>query len=113
MRLLITTAFLLFSSLSYGQSSVSQHLTLGNPSRAGTAPNNYLMVKKQYALSYNKDKARPNWVSWRLAKEWLGDTPRQDDFRADPSLPDDFPHAIKAWYAKSGYDCGHLCPSDD
>ena len=27
---------------------------------------NYLMVKPQYTLSYNRSKATPNWTAWRL-----------------------------------------------
>ena len=42
-------------------------LTMGNPSGAVTdatsSPNNYLMIKTQYTLSYSRDKGKPNWVS--------------------------------------------------
>ncbi len=34
-------------------------LALGNPSNAGTDPNNYLLEKPQYTLSYNCSAARP------------------------------------------------------
>ena len=66
------------------------HLTMGNPSGAVTNtsfPTNYLMEKAQYAMSYHRDNGTPNWVSWHLASSWLGSTPRQDDFRADTTLP--------------------------
>jgi endonuclease G len=45
----------------------SEHLTMGNPSNAVTdvlQPNNYLMEKPQYSLSYSRDNGGPNWVSW-------------------------------------------------
>ena len=40
-----------------------QQLALGNPSGATadpTNPNNYLMMKPQYALSYSRDNGIPN-----------------------------------------------------
>ncbi len=93
------------------------HLTMGNPSNAtGNAaktPNNYLMQKPQYVLSYNNSKHIPNWSSWQLNQSWMGNALRSNDFRPDPDLP-------KSWYAVkssdyngSGYDRGHLTPSAD
>ena len=73
-----------------GGGSSSVHLTMGNPSGAVTDtsfPANYLMEKAQYVMSYHRDNGTPNWVSWHLATSWLGSTPRQDDFRADTTLP--------------------------
>src|SRR5579859_802278 len=74
----------------FGQASVSEHLTMGNPSNAKadpSQPDNYLMVKKQYVLAYDKETATPKWVSWHLSEEWLGDLDRSNDFRADETLP--------------------------
>jgi hypothetical protein len=65
-------------------------LLFGNPSGATgdvANENNYLMIKPQYTLSYNRSKATPNWVAWRLDASWIGSTPRQDDYRPDTSLP--------------------------
>ena len=62
----------------------------GNPSGATTSvnnPDNYLMVKPQYALSYNRSKGTANWVSWELNSSWLGHIDRQNDFRPDETLP--------------------------
>ena len=66
----------------------SVHLTMGNPSGAVASigqPNNYLMEKPEFALSYNRDLGRPNWVSWHLSDEWIGTLTRVDTFRPDPA----------------------------
>lgn len=94
------------------------HLTMGNPSGA-TADvanfSNYLMMKPQYALSYHRDRGIPNWVSWHLDNTWLGSTSRQDDFRADTSLPSGWYRVTQSDYdyATNGFDRGHNCPSGD
>lgn len=96
--------------------SSSVHLTMGNPSGATTStgnPTNYLMEKPQYALSYHRDNGRPNWVAWHLATSWFGSTPRQDDFRADTTLPVGWYRVTGSDYSGSGYDRGHMCPSAD
>jgi endonuclease G len=93
-----------------------EHLTMGNPSNAVTnvgQPTNYLMVKTQYALSYNRDNGESNWVSWHLDSTWLGSTPRQDDFRADTTLPAGWYQVQATDYSGSGFDRGHMCPSGD
>ncbi|UOG77351.1 DNA/RNA non-specific endonuclease (plasmid) [Hymenobacter tibetensis] len=92
------------------------HLTMGNPSGAATdvnMPTNYLMVKPQYALSYHRDKGKPNWVSWYLAPVWFGPARRQDDFRPDPDLPSGWYRPGTTSYSGSGFDRGHNCPSAD
>ena len=96
------------------QSSVSVHLTLGNPSNAGTSSlNNYLLVKPQYVISYNCGIGRPNWVSWQLNSSWLGSTPRQDTFRADTTLPFGCYQVQSTDFSGSGFDRGHMTPSGD
>src|SRR5688572_3979336 len=94
----------------------SEHLTMGNPSNAVTnvlQPNNYLMDKPQYSLSYSRDNGGPNWVSWHLDGSWLGSAPRQDDFRADTTLPTGWYRVQSTDYSGSGFDRGHMCPSAD
>ncbi len=91
-------------------------LLLGNPSNA-TADvaneNNYLMVKPQYALSYNRSRATANWVAWRLDSTWIGGADRQDDFRPDETLPAGWYRVLDTDYSGSGYDRGHMTPSGD
>lgn len=96
--------------------TASEHLTMGNPSNAVTnvnQPNNYLMEKPQYSMSYSRDNGGPNWVSWHLDTSWLGSTPRQDDFRADMTLPTGWYRVQGTDYSRSGFDRGHMCPSAD
>ena len=92
------------------------HLALGNPSGATTNaayPSNYLLSKSQYALSYNRDKGKANWVSWHLSSAWVGSTPRQDNFAPDATLPSGWYRATSTSYTGSGFDRGHNCPSAD
>ncbi len=94
----------------------SEHLTLGNPSGAVTNvsfPSNYLLDKPQYAVSYHRDRGIPNWVSWHLSNLWLGSAPRQNDFRADTTLPAGWYRVQGTDYSGSGFDRGHHCPSAD
>ena len=92
------------------------NLALGNPSGAVaslTSPSNYLLVKDQYTLSYNRDQGKPNWVSWHLSSAWLGSAARQDDFRTDADLPSGWYQVKPTDYSGSGFDRGHNCPSAD
>jgi DNA/RNA endonuclease G (NUC1) len=93
-------------------------LLLGNPSNATpdiANENNYLMVKPQYSLSYDRSEATPNWVAWRLDSVWIGNSPvqRQDDFRPDTTLPAGWYQVTDLDYSNSGYTRGHMCPSGD
>lgn len=97
-----------------GPPSNNPHLVLGNPSHAATTnPNNYLLERPQYALSYSRDRKILNWASWQLNADWLGQVNRQDDFRPDGSLPQGFYQVTPTDYRGSGYDRGHIVPSGD
>lgn len=94
------------------------HLAMGNPSGATANTTNfanYLMMKPQYALSYHRDRGIPNWVSWHLDNTWIGSASRQDDFRADTSLPAGWYRVTESDYdfASNGFDRGHNTPSGD
>ncbi len=92
------------------------NMALGNPSSASNSisnSENYLMVKPQFVLSYNKKLSTANWVSWHLNSAWKGTAQRKDDFKADPDLPSAWDAVGSSDYSGSGFDRGHICPSDD
>ena len=90
------------------------HLTMGNPSGADTGdPNNYLMEKPEFTLSYDRDLGRPNWVSWHLSDEWIGTLERDDTFRADPAVPPEWYRVQSFDFSGSGFDRGHMVPNAD
>jgi endonuclease G len=94
--------------------SKSVHLKYGNPSHANSQDlNNYLIERKQYALSYNCSQGTLNWASWQLNLDWFGSSDRQNNFRLDPDLPTNCYAARPADYNKTGYDKGHMVPSAD
>jgi DNA/RNA endonuclease G (NUC1) len=92
------------------------HTTFGNPSDAVVdelQPNNYLMEKPEFALSYNRDKGTPNWVSWHLDTTWVGSLVRVDTFRPDPAVLPDWYRVLHTDYQSSGFDRGHMVPNAD
>ncbi len=94
----------------------NSNLLLGNPSNAVadvSKPDNYLMAKPYYTLSYNRSRGGPNWVCWYLGEEWLGNIKRVNDFRPDESLPDGWYKVQSTSYIGSGFERGHNCPSAD
>ncbi|HEY0743902.1 MAG TPA: DNA/RNA non-specific endonuclease [Chryseosolibacter sp.] len=96
--------------------TAGEHLIMGNPSDANASLNaseNYLLLKKQFALSYHRTRGTPNWVSWHLDKSWIGTASRQDNFREDSSLPVEWERVTDDDYNNSGFDRGHHCPSGD
>lgn len=106
-----------------GRNFGSVHLLLGTPSNAtldADSADDFLLLKRQYALSYNRSKSIPNWVSWQLNQSWLSEDKSrcknasgQDDFQPDPSLPPEIKPVLPTDYRGSGFDRGHLAPSAD
>ncbi len=112
----IALAPIFSAQVAQSQAATSVHLTLGNPSNAVTStsyPENYLLVKPQYSLSYSNGRKIPNWVSWQLNASWLGSTARQDTFRADTALPSIWYRVGASDYSGTGFDRGHMTPSAD
>jgi endonuclease G, mitochondrial len=96
-----------------GKPTRDDNMGMGNPSGASKADNNFLLIKNQYALSYNASRGTANWASWHLSTAWKGTSARTDAFKTDASLPTGFYQVKPTDYVGSGFDRGHLCPSDD
>jgi endonuclease G len=99
-----------------GTPTRDNNLEMGNPSGAtnlATNLSNYLLSKSQYVMSYNNGRGCANWVSWHLSSAWKGAATRCDCFASEALLPTGFYKVPSTAYANTGFDRGHLCPSDD
>ncbi len=96
-----------------GEGTNSPHAALGYPSPAAPGlPTRWLVEKPQYAVAFDTEKKIPAWVAWKTGAANLGKTPRCNCWAPAPELasaaqPDE------QSYAHSGFDRGHLCPSDE
>jgi endonuclease G len=96
-----------------GTETTSIHLEMGIP-LDDNASNDYLIIRPQYALSYNQQLNLANWVSWNLHRGWYGDVPRfSGNFIQDTSLPAEFYRVKHGDYTGSGYDRGHMVRSEE
>lgn len=90
------------------------YLALGNPSNASpNDPNNYLLVNNYMVISYNRARAIPNWVAWRVSRADMSNLDREDSFRPDDRLPKGWARVTPADYTGSGFDRGHIAPNAD
>jgi DNA/RNA endonuclease G (NUC1)/uncharacterized protein YjdB len=85
----------------------------GRPSAAGMNPNDFLIQKDQFTLSYNTSRGTPNWVAYELdSRHMVTGADRCNCFAADPALP----AASQIFlydYTNGGYDRGHMARSAD
>jgi endonuclease G, mitochondrial len=87
------------------------NVALGIPT--DDSPNDDAIVDRaQYTLSYNKFLNVPNWVAWHVTREDYGSVPRRSSFYTDPKPQDAIYHVRSADFLGSGYDQGHVCPSE-
>lgn len=103
----------------------SENLLLGNLSNARSPqlefdPNNYLIERPQYSLSFNNTTKAPNWVSWQLNETWMGNVPRPSGdplvvypWLRDPSLPIGLESGDPYAYLGTGFVRGHMTPVAD
>src|SRR3954452_8342674 len=63
-------------------------LPFGNPSNTSTSdPNNYLLQKSTFVLSYSNSRGTLNWAAWRTTAADLGQSIPRPNFEPDPELP--------------------------
>jgi len=96
----------------YPSAIYRSHVEFGVPADANSS-DDLLLSKRQYYVSYNCAKGRPNWVSWDLNKTHFGDAPRSTSFSSDASLPSTCYHVVTGDYTNSGFDRGHQVRSEE
>lgn len=85
----------------------------GDPTPASSStPNDLLIARSQYVLSYNESRGTPNWVSYELDSRQFGAEDRCNCFTADPNLPSD-KLIYTSDYTDGGFDRGHMTRSAD
>jgi endonuclease G, mitochondrial len=104
MKQLILVFFLVISSLN----SVLAQFNYLPSEIAG----HQVVVHTQFTLSYNEQHEQADWVAYKLTKaEVEMDVPRCDCFAPDNSIL--FGSAKESDYSNTGFDKGHLSPSED
>ena len=86
----------------------------GDPTAATSSdPNDLLIRRSEYTLSYNESRGTPNWVSYELdARQMVAGQDRCNCFTADPTLPAD-KQVFTSDYTNGGFDRGHMTRSAD
>lgn len=75
-------------------------------------PGHQIVVYIQFTLSYNETHEQADWVAYELTKEEVEmDVPRCNCFATDNSIL--FGSAKESDYSNTGFDKGHLSPSED
>ena len=114
---LVGAAALLLSVLpSSATINASLQMQLGNPSGATADTNNhnhYLIQRTVEAIDFSDNLGEPNWASWDLTASDIGSSGRSSTFYTDTNLPPEFYEVTTGDYTGSGFDRGHMCPSDD
>src|SRR5438046_516453 len=112
----LSVALCLLATRMQASIGTSLQMQLGNPSGAIVDTNNhnhYLIQRTVEALDFSDNLGEPNWASWDLTASDIGSSGRSPSFYTDTTLPGNFYHVTTSDYTGSGYDRGHMCPSDD
>jgi len=113
---LVLAAGLALTEVSFGTVDQALQMQLGNPSGATSNPtnrSNYLIQRAVLAEDYSDTLGEPTWVSWNLTSPDVGSVARSTSFYTDTNLPPNFYWVKTGDYTYSGYDRGHMVPSED
>ncbi|HEX6588928.1 MAG TPA: DNA/RNA non-specific endonuclease [Longimicrobiales bacterium] len=86
------------------------HLEFGTPTD-DTPSDEHLIVRDEYALSYNATRGGANWVAWNLDGSHIGTAPRCECYTPDPLRPAGSYGVVNFDYTGSGYSRGHVTQS--
>ena len=70
-----------------------------------------IIARHQYVVGYNKQLNVANWVSWNYNESWRGKSGRSK-FTKEIGLPTGYTPVATGDYTNSGFDRGHICPSE-
>lgn len=100
-----------------GRTTAVDNVMLGYPDSVTfndpKGENHYLVTKDSYVLSYNNSAHNPNWVSWHLTSEDMGNNKRYDCYHPEEQLPNSWAKVGDEHYAPAGYSRGHMCPNGE
>jgi DNA/RNA endonuclease G (NUC1) len=92
--------------------SIQRNAPWGEP-RQGDTGTGRLLVQSEYVIGYDDERRVPSWVAYRLNGVGLNHVNgRIECFREDDRLPERA-RSRPSDYEKSGFDQGHLAPSED
>lgn len=110
----ITHAIFIETPVSAPTSIYAKNDEFGDPTPATPAnPNDFLIVRPQYTISYNESRGTPNWVSYELdSRQIVSGQDRCNCFSADQLLPLN-KQILTSDYTSGGFDRGHMARSAD
>lgn len=93
---------------------VTRHFPFGLQKPPDDASNESILVQLEWVTWYDNDLRIPLWVGYQLNKTDARNKryPRQDCFRRDPRLANEFASFCKD-YDEPVYDRGHMVPAND
>lgn len=96
--------------------SENSNVSLGRPTDFGRIP--IIISRSQYVISWNVETRSPEWVSWALRPESLGDASRSNTFHLDKELDmvlrdQNLKSVSPNDYRGTCIDRGHQVPSAD
>jgi endonuclease G len=100
---------LLFSNITFSQSIYTRHLKYGTPSICNLQ-NQKLVIKTQYISCYDGLIKTSRWITWNTRFEDYGDSGR---YKGSFFQERGFNLATNRDYLNSGYDKGHIVPSEE